>query len=379
MRTHERHRYGSLPSLWALACLGLWTAAAPNTGAQEPPSRPVVDSPELASLGRYAIGVRTLTLVEHDAPDVLASGKDRTITVDLWYPAVPASGSKPELYSASLQTESPGPPVRFTVPGLAVRDAPRASGRFPLVVVSHGRSNPTIGLSWLTENLASKGYVIAAIRHEDLPRSNPAEIPEMLLRRPLDLAFVTRTLQATLAREGLIDPARTALIGYSMGGYAVLTGAGAALDPQGPACKLIPGGQLTPFAAGGARQNQLRVADLKAVVAIAPAGESQAVWGSAGLSAINAPLLLIAGDHDRTVDYATGARAIFEASHGRSPLPADLQARRPRTGLGSRPAGDAPQRVGHQLVRGSGVAQGAHHRHQPAHDHRVSRSVRQGR
>jgi len=40
------------------------------------------------------------------------------------------------------------------------------------------------------------------------------------------------------------------------------------------------------------------------------------VWGASGLAAISAPLLLIAGDHDRTVDYATGARAIFEASTG---------------------------------------------------------------
>jgi hypothetical protein len=123
-------------------------------------------------------------------------------------------------------------------------------------------------------------------------------------------------VQATLAKEGLVDPARVALIGYSMGGYGVLTGAGAALDPQSAACKLIPGGLLTPYAAGGAQQNQIRIPDLKAVVAIAPAGESQAVWGSAGLAAITAPLLLIAGDHDRTVDYATGAHAIFEATTG---------------------------------------------------------------
>ena len=316
MRTRKQNRYGSLPALWTLACLGYWTIAAPGARAQEPPSRPAVDSPELAPLGRYAVGVRTLTLLEHAAPDVVAPGKDRTVTVDLWYPAHPAPGARAELYSASLQTESAGPPVRFTVPGLAVRDAPAESGRFPLIVVSHGRSNPTIGLSWLTENLASKGYVVAAIRHEDLPRSNPAEIPEMLLRRPLDLAFVTRSLQGSLAHEGLIDPARTALIGYSMGGYAVLTGAGAQLDPQGPACTLVPGGLLTPYAAGGAQREQIRIPNLKAVIAIAPAGQSQAVWGATGLGAISAPLLLIAGDHDRTVDYATGSRAIFGAATG---------------------------------------------------------------
>ncbi len=130
------------------------------------------------------------------------------MVVDLWYPATLPARSHPEVYSASLQSEPPNPkpPVNFKMQGLAVRDAPAQGGSYPLVVVSHGRSNVTIALSWLTENLASKGYVVAAIRHEDRARTDPAEIPEMLLRRPLDIAFVTRTLQATLAHEGLIDP-----------------------------------------------------------------------------------------------------------------------------------------------------------------------------
>jgi predicted dienelactone hydrolase len=296
-----------------LACLA---ALNVHAAADEAPSRPTVDSPELAALGRYAVGVRTLTLVEHDAVDVVAPGKDRAVVVDLWYPATVPAGARPETYSASLQSEPPAPPVHFTVPGLAVRDAPAQGGRYPLVVVSHGRSNPTIALSWLTENLASKGYVVAAIRHEDLSRTDPAEIPEMLLRRPLDIAFVTRTLQSTLEREGLVDPGRTALIGYSMGGYGVLTAAGAGLDPQSPACKVVPGGLLTPFASGGAREAEVRVQHLKAVVAIAPAGGSGAVWGPTGLAGISAPLFLIAGDHDHTVDYASGARGMLEASTG---------------------------------------------------------------
>ena len=300
--------------LLSLAVVSFARAAGPGAGG-DPPSRPVVDSPELAQLGPYAVGVRTVTLVEHKAVDVVAPGQDRRVVVDVWYPATASPGAAPEVYSASLQSEPPAPPVvHFTIPGLAVRDAPAHAGRYPLVVVSHGRSNPTIALSWLTENLASKGYVVAAIRHEDLSRSNPAEIPEMLLRRPLDIAFVTRSLQDSLKREGLIDPTRTALIGYSMGGYGVLVAAGAGLDPKSVACTLVPGGLLTPYASGGAQQDAIRVRDLKAVVAIAPAGGSVAAWGSTGLSGISAPLFLIAGDHDHSVDYASGARNMLEAA-----------------------------------------------------------------
>jgi hypothetical protein len=51
---------------------------------------------------------------------------------------------------------------------------------------------------------------------------------------------------------------------------------------------------------------------VKAVVAIAPAGGAFGAWAPADLQGITAPLLLIAGDHDRTVDYKTGARAFFD-------------------------------------------------------------------
>jgi predicted dienelactone hydrolase len=220
------------------------------------------------------------------------------------------------VYRASLQGEPPDPPASFTVPGLAVRDATAEHGAYPLVVVSHGRSNVTAALSWLTENLASKGYVVAAIRHDDPPRTNPAEGAEMLLRRPLDIAFVARSLQETLAREGLVDPQRTAIIGYSMGGYGVLVAAGAVLDRDSVLNKVVPNKLLEPYTSGGADQDAMHVHNLRAVVAIAPWGGSVNAWGTAGLAGVRAPLFLIAGDHDRTVDYATGARNMLDACTG---------------------------------------------------------------
>jgi len=281
-----------------------------------PPSRPVVDAPELAALGHHAVGVRTLKLVDHDASDVVAPHRDRLLQVDLWYPAVAVHGAKPAVYSGTLPAEQPGPPVAFTVPGLAIRNARPDGGHYPLVIVSHGRSNATAALSWLTENLASKGYVVAAIRHADLPRTEALEGPEILLRRPLDIAFVARTLQESLAHEGLVDPERTALIGYSVGGYGVLIDAGAPLDPQGGPCKRVPDGALLPYAAGGPLQSATLVAHLRAVVAIAPWGGSVGAWGRTGLAGIRAPLFLIAGDRDHTVDYQSGAAAILDAAIG---------------------------------------------------------------
>jgi predicted dienelactone hydrolase len=293
--------------------------------AYGPPSRYGVDAPELARLGDYAVGVKTLHLVQHGQIDVLAFDAatgtaptaDRALTVELWYPARPAPAAARVVYTASLPSEPPAPAAQFSIPGIAVRDAPPAGTNRPLVIVSHGYSNDPDAMTWLTENLASKGYVVAGIRHDDPPITDRTRFAQPLMRRPLDIAFVAQTLQRTLAADHLVDPARTALIGYSMGGYGVLTAAGAVLDPDGGAVKRVPGNLLLPFARGGTLRDSMTVQGLRAVVAISPAGGGTlASWGAEGVRAITAPLLLIAGDDDRTVDYKSGARAIFDAAGG---------------------------------------------------------------
>jgi predicted dienelactone hydrolase len=306
----------------ALPVLLIASLVAAAAVGVEPPSRPGVDAPELARLGEFAVGVRTVTLVHHDQPDPLAldpqtgapARHDRSLTVDIWYPATARPGAVAETYAAELDSEPPNPPTAFSVAGLAVRGATPVTGRHPFVVVSHGYGNVTAGLSWLTENLASKGYVVAAIRHEDPRYGDRSQFARPMLRRPLDIGFVARTLQATLGSEGLVDPERTALIGYSMGGYGVLASAGAAMDPAGPAMKIVPGGLLLPYARGGAERDAILVRGLKAVVAISPGGGTWGIWGSDGLQQLAAPLLLISGDSDRTADYTTGARAYFDAA-----------------------------------------------------------------
>jgi dienelactone hydrolase len=261
--------------------------------------------------------------VQHDQIDVLgwdpksgpAPKRDRSLTVDLWYPATPAKGASPETYSADVPSEPPAPPTHFTMPGIAVRHAPPEAGRFPLVIVSHGMNYVTAGMTWLTENLASKGYVVAAIRHGDpntYTPDTPDRFPQVLLRRPLDIAFVTRELQRTLAASGSVDPTRTALIGHSMGGYGVLTAAGATLNPQSPSVGHFPAGILAAYARGGPSADAVRAPSIRAVVAIAPWGGSQSAWSASDLEGITAPLLLISGDRDHTADYKTGARFVFD-------------------------------------------------------------------
>jgi predicted dienelactone hydrolase len=300
-----------------------WMLAVAALAVEVPPSQFGVDAPELARLGDFAVGVRSVELVEPAQVDLLAYDPtrgmapkhDRHLTVDIWYPARNSIMAQRETYSAAFPAEPPAEATKFSVPGIAVRDAKPEGGNYPLVIVSHGYSNAPAAMTWLTENLASKGYVVAAIRHDDPPITDRSGFPQLLLRRPLDIAFVAKSLQASLAAEHLIDPARTALIGYSMGGYGVLTAGGASLSAASVTAKYVPSGLLLPYTSIGAQRDAVTVKNLRAVVAISPAGGgAMASWGEEGLRGLMAPLLLIAGDNDRTVEYASGAKAFFEAA-----------------------------------------------------------------
>ncbi|MBK7687279.1 MAG: hypothetical protein IPJ25_15885 [Rhodocyclaceae bacterium] len=142
-------------------------------------SVPPDDAPELAKLGSYSVGLRTLTFINNDQPDIPSMVKtsgavnksDRVLKLEVWYPAsAPKADTLAVTYPAMLPRSQDASKKReFNYPGIARRDAtPLAGKRFPLVLVSHGFSGWGTFMSYLTENLASKGYVVVAIDHADI-------------------------------------------------------------------------------------------------------------------------------------------------------------------------------------------------------------------
>jgi len=310
----------TLPVAMASAVALFAAAAAPaqNASTQDAPARPGVDAPELAALGPHPVGVADIEFVEPGQADPL-QGQDRPAIIDrhlalkIWYPA--ATRGKGTTYRSALPGEN-GKDVSFSVAGIASPGARAAQGKFPLVVLAHGYSNTPVVLSWLGENLASKGYVVVAPDFRDPPITirTVAAAAGPLARRPLDIAFVAAEAQRR-ARAGLgpfatADADRTVLIGYSMGGYGVLTAAGAPLDPGlAGATRDV----LAPYVATGPKAGELRVAGLKAVVAISPPGTLRGtnLWAPPGVAAIRAPTLFIVGSQDHVVGYDPGVRTLF--------------------------------------------------------------------
>lgn len=292
------------------------------------------NAPELASRGSYGVGVRTLKLIHSAQADVLHSkdGKpavyDRPLTLEIWYPARIAA-NKPAIvtYDEVLgrSNDPKRPLIPFTFTGRASRDAdPDPSGGvYPLVIVSHGYPGSRLLLTYLTENLASKGYVVVAIDHTESTYRDLAGFPSTLLNRSLDDLFVLNEMARLSAKTGnsflagLLDANNTALIGYSMGGYGALNVAGAGYSSL--ALKLF--GQTT----GGSTALEPRTmaspaykasldSRIKAVVAFAPWGMERGVWDAAGLAGLTVPTLFVAGSKDDVSGYEKGIKAIYDGA-----------------------------------------------------------------
>ena len=176
----------------------------------------------------------------------------------------------------------------------------RASG-FPLVVVSHGYPGSRTFLSYLTENLASKGYVVAAIDHTDSIFGDQKPFSSTLLNRSPDQLFTIDALAKDGALlGGIVDASKVAIIGYSMGGYGALASAGAGYSKKAIGMQFVPGGYFEALTAGNPGFRSRRHPNLKAVVAISPWGGQPPFnsWDEEGLGSIHIPSLFIAGDQD---------------------------------------------------------------------------------
>ncbi|WP_339924349.1 dienelactone hydrolase [uncultured Cyclobacterium sp.] len=290
------------------------------------------DAPELAARGDYLIGVQTLELIHKNQPDIANFTKDskpsydRPLKVEIWYPA--AINTKPETHYndfIGVANDEKRPLSSFSFKGRAERDAlpKNDEGAFPLVIVSHGYLGSRYLMTYLTENLASKGYIVVAIHHTESTFENPGKFSSTLYHRPLDDLFILNEMakmgsdKAEGFFAGMIDTEHTALVGYSMGGYGALNAAGAGFSPAfGGFFGQMTGGSDKIMERSLSNPTYASTVDprIKAVVAFAPWGMARGVWDSEGLANIKLPVFFVAGDQDDISGYEDGIKAIYDGA-----------------------------------------------------------------
>lgn len=282
------------------------------------------DAPELAAFGPFTPGVLTLDLINPDQLDIVNAvpGEptpryDRPLVVEVWYPAdAPMSAAGEHTYSVITRD---GVTVA-TLSGSAQRDAPPLlrDGPYPLVILSHGYPGNRFLMSHLGEHLASQGYVVASIDHTDSTYRDQAAFGSTLLNRPLDQLFVIDAMARlssddASALAGLVDAERSAIIGYSMGGFGALNAVGAGFTEASVDFGFAPPNrELRARQAGEATFEASLDERVKAVIAIGPWGMPAGFWDANGLAGVTTPVLFMAGSVDDVSGYEGGVKAIYE-------------------------------------------------------------------
>mgnify|MGYP005836087403 CR=1 FL=1 len=273
----------------ALSCCGDEQGRAERD--QEPLYAP--DSP-----GPYAVGRLTFEVED-------PARQDRRFLVDLWYPVDPEDAQGDftvyEILFWGLPSEIAldGPPVS-------------REGRFPLVVFSHGSGGIRFQSIFLTEVLASHGFVVAALDHTGntlLDDSEGELTVQKMTDRPLDVSMVITRM---LARNDdpadpfyqTLDPGRVGVVGHSFGGFTSLAmAAGFGADPPPMIAAELPQG-FEPIPADGR---------VKAICPIAPVSS---FFGDAELSSIHVPTLIIGGTEDSITPVEPESRRAFDLIPG---------------------------------------------------------------
>jgi predicted dienelactone hydrolase len=189
------------------------------------------------------------------------------------------------------------------------------------MIVSHGYPGNRFLMSHFGENLASKGFVVASHRPHRQHLRRPGRVRQHAAQPPDRSAFVIDEMARLAADDtsfmaGLVDADRSAIIGYSMGGFGALNAVGAGFTEASATFGFAPPRTRRCGRARPARRrtSQPRRARIRAVIAIAPWGMPAGFWDAEGLAGITTPVMFMAGSVDDVAGYERGARPLFEGT-----------------------------------------------------------------
>ncbi len=257
--------------------------------------------------------------VDRDRPS-WRDGVPRPLAWAAWYPV--ASGTE----TAKHLIGAPGRKI-FTL-GKVARDGEpdRTLDRWPVVLLSHGTGGTAQGLGWLGVRLARRGFICIGVSHHGNTAFEPY-LPEGFLcwwERARDLTVILDLIDNDGPLAARLDLERVFAAGFSLGGYTVLSLAGAIMElsrfqdwletqdksTSGPRefpdladhiPDLIAGSET--FRASLDRQSRsYRDPRLRAVAAFAPAPPVRA-FDPASVTEIGIPVSIMTGGDDIEAPY----------------------------------------------------------------------------
>lgn len=185
-------------------------------------------------------------------------------------------------------------PYRFD----ATPDAPVASGRFPVCVISHGGGGSHLIYRSIGTYLAAHGFIVVCPEHPGDNRNDRSLVntDEAAARRPRHVSLAANAILDDVELGAVADASRLCIVGHSMGGFTALALAGG-----------------LPWSRPGLRIDTEADARFKAAVLLAPATG----WYLAphALDQVHIPLLVLTAE----LDQVTSPDAIRLALRGLPP------------------------------------------------------------
>jgi predicted dienelactone hydrolase len=277
--------------------------AAPSTDsvAEMPWSPP-------SEWGPFPVGADTIEWVD---------SRGKKMTAEVWFPALDEEGAELRPYA----------PLTLTAKALRHVDPDTRFGPYPLVAFSHGFGGIRFQSIFLTEYLASHGFVVVSPDHQyntflDL---NGEHLVQVILERPGDVVESVDEIHRLTALEdedlyGMVSPGEYAVVGHSFGALTSLIVGGGEIDLDGARARCQTHsaqlcGQVAQISDEDIAAHTM--SDDRAVVtvpmspgvwyAFGPDGES-----APGLQTVRQPLLLV-GDLDDVLDYPDEPVPVFTA------------------------------------------------------------------
>jgi len=274
----------------ALLLLSACTGDDPDDGL-DPPPRVAPDR-----VGPYAVGATTVQV---------ADDRGGALTVEVWYPAEDP-GTEPDSY----------PEIALTLD--AHRDATpdRRGAPYPLVAFSHGYGGIRYQSAFLTEHLASHGFVVVAPDH---PHNTLFDLDadltgQVLVNRPGDVRRAVDGALGAADLAGLAQNDTYAMTGHSFGGLtSVIVGGGLLdFDHAEAHCAEQDDAGCAFFEDIDLGDAALATPDPRAVVAVDISPGGWYAFGEDGLAGV-VPSLSIAGDRDQDLPYESEGRPTMDA------------------------------------------------------------------